>query len=191
MQTKCVPYLHMLCSDPSKYAPDESRLFWSRKTRIIAIRIPCRDKDDATSGISGLYLWCSHFWKSPVLWCLIQKGKQGFLDWNLTVMWEMIMCFQIVLEEGKGSSISNKTEQKQVLLLQMYLEVIHWFYICQIIRSSTHKSYMFDLWNWTKQVHVIAEKINVYINFWQKCLFSIKLALVSHIFYWQTLHVDL
>ena len=49
------------CSDRSTWAPDESRFFflYVRKTRIPPIWAPCRNKDDAGSGISGVYLWQS------------------------------------------------------------------------------------------------------------------------------------
>ena len=171
MQTKCVPYLHMLCSDPSKYAPDESWLFWSRKTRIIPIRVPCRNKDDAASGISGLYLWCSHFWKSPVLWCVIQKGKQGFLDWNLTVVGGIIIwwCIQIELHLKQ-----NKTKTGALVADVLWRSFIDFIFAKSILAQLINHTCL--IWeNWTKQVHIVAEVIKRVYYFLAKMTFFRKI----------------
>ena len=63
-------------SDRSTYAPDKSWLFkMAGKTRIPLIGAPWLDKDDAGSGISGLYLWSNYRGRSIVC-CYLATAKK-------------------------------------------------------------------------------------------------------------------
>ena len=72
----------------TRYAPDESRLFWAEKwwgKSEYPNWSPCWDNDGAESGISGLYLWLWHIIIYMIQSCQLVRSWHILYDFSLKI----------------------------------------------------------------------------------------------------------